>query len=351
MSGQLTASVIYDALRRLSAEDAITMPKSDFHGSIDRPSPRDPRQSRDHARRPRIETSIQRAILAAAFEHPGRGQDQVARELARLGIRVSASGVRYVWQRHGIETISKRVQFIERRLGEAGTGWTDEQRATRNRVHAIKQMREAAAGISLSRADGLSRSSFIVTVAARLLRESSYDATSLRDIAKAAGIPVGSLYYHFQTKEDLFAAVYAEGIRRLTTAVQQAVDRFSDPWQRLEAASAAHLQELCTGDDFTSSAIQTELPRLNDATRNTLTQLSDSYEMILRDLVAQLPTSPRASRSLIRLQLLGALNWTRVWFKPNKSSPRDIGRQFVRTLRYGLEQNRKQSRRTVGRFQ
>ena len=53
--------------------------------------------------------------------------------------------------------------------------------------------------------------------------------------------------------------------RRLTTAVQQAVDRFSGPWERLEAASAAHLQELCTGDDFTSSAIQTELPRLSDA--------------------------------------------------------------------------------------
>ena len=149
----------------------------------------------------------------------------------------------------------------------------------------------------------------------------------------------------------MFAAVYTEGIRRLTAAVQQAVNRFSDPWQRLEAACASHLQELCAGDDFTSAAVQTELPRLSDATRNKLTQLSDSYEMILRDLVAQLPMSPRASRSLIRLQLLGALNWTRVWFKANKSSPRDIGRQFVRTLRYGLERNRKQSRRTVGRSQ
>ena len=325
------------------------MPKSDVHASTDRPSPRNPPQSRDHGRRPRIETSVERAILAAAFEHPGYGQDHVARELTRLGIRVSASGVRYVWQRHGIETIGKRVRLIERRLGGAGTGWTEEQRATRDRIHAIKQTREAAAGISVSQADGLSRSSFIVAVAARLLRENSYDATSLRDIAKAAGIPVGSLYYHFQTKEDLFAAVYTEGIRRLTAAVQQAVGRFSDPWQRLEAACAAHLQELCAGDDFTSAAIQTELPRLSDATRNKLTQLSDSYEMILRDLVAQLPMSPRASRSLIRLQLLGALNWTRVWFKANKSSPQDIGRQFVRTLRYGLERNRKQSRPMVGR--
>jgi AcrR family transcriptional regulator len=332
-------------------KDSIAMPKSDVHAATDRPLPRNLPQSRDHARRPRIETSVERAILAAAFEHPGHGQDRVARELARLGIGVSASGVRYVWQRHGIETIGKRVRLIESRLGEARTAWTDEQRATCDRIHAVKQTREAGAGISVSQVDGLSRSSFIVAVAARLLRENSYDATSLRDIAKAAGIPVGSLYYHFQSKEDLFAAVYTEGIRRLTAAVQQAVGRFSDPWQRLEVACAAHLQELCAGDDFTSAAIQTELPRLSDATRNKLTQLSDSYEMILRDLVARLPMSPRVSRSLVRLQLLGALNWTRVWFKANKSSPQDIGRQFVRTLRYGLERNRKQSRRTVGRSQ
>ena len=69
------------------------------------------------------------------------------------------------------------------------------------------------------------------------------------------------------------------------------------------------------------------------------------------------PLHRRAVRRLtehlqaLRFEHLGALNWTRVWFKANKSSPRDIGRQFVRTLRYGLERNRKQSRRTVGRSQ
>ncbi|HEY7549143.1 MAG TPA: TetR/AcrR family transcriptional regulator [Hyphomicrobiaceae bacterium] len=300
------------------------------------------RRPSEHPRRPRIETSVEEAILAAAFEHPGHGQDRVARELAHRGILASASGVRYVWQRHDIATVDKRVRLIERRLGEAGAGWTDEQRATRERTDAIRRARESAAGFVVSRADSGSRSAFIVAVAAKLLRENSYDATSLRDIAKAAGIPVGSLYYHFRTKEDLFSAVYAEGIRRLTAAVRKAIGQLTEPWQRLEAACATHLEELCAGDDFTAAAIPTDLPRVSGSMRQKLAQISDSYEAILRDLVAQLPIAPGTSRSLVRLQLLGALNWTRVWFKSGKCPAQDVGRQFVRTMRYGLQPCRPQ---------
>ena len=52
---------------------------------------------------------------------------------------------------------------------------------------------------------------------------------------------------------------------------------------------------ICRSDarrDFTSAAIQTELPRLSDATRNKLTQLSDSYEMIMRDLLPRYRCRP-----------------------------------------------------------
>jgi hypothetical protein len=80
--------------------------------------------------------------------------------------------------------------------------------------------------------------------------------------------------------------------------------------------------------------------------RQKLTQLSDSYEMILRDLVAELPIAPGPSRSLIRRQLLGALNWARVWFKVGKTPAEIIGRQFVRTLRYGLERSTRGGRLT-----
>jgi AcrR family transcriptional regulator len=87
--------------------------------------------------------------------------------------------------------------------------------------------RENARGIAYSdalssqRADG-SRSSDgsrskesraqILAAAARLFREQGYAATTLRQIAAAAGIQAGSIYYHFASKDDILIEVLDAGI-------------------------------------------------------------------------------------------------------------------------------------------
>ena len=47
----------------------------------------------------------------------------------------------------------------------------------------------------------------ILVEAARLFRHQGYAATTLRQIADAAGIKAGSIYYHFEGKDDI-AAIY-----------------------------------------------------------------------------------------------------------------------------------------------
>jgi hypothetical protein len=42
-------------------------------------------------------------------------------------------------------------------------------------------------------------------------------------------------------------------------------------------------------------------------------------------------------RSLLRMQLLGSLNWTRTWYRPGKKKPSEIARHLVATLRRGVE--------------
>src|SRR5512142_732628 len=80
--------------------------------------------------------------------------------------------------------------------------------------------------------------------AARLFGTQGFHGTSIRDIVRAIDMLPGSLYYHFAAKEDLLAAVYAEGVKRISAHVQAAIAKRSDPWQRLIAACVAHLEAL-----------------------------------------------------------------------------------------------------------
>ena len=69
----------------------------------------------------------------------------------------------------------------------------------------------------------------ILDAAAVEFARSGYSATSVRDIAAAAGILPGSMYYHFASKEDLLAAVHAAGIRRIKERVLAAIETATIP--------------------------------------------------------------------------------------------------------------------------
>jgi len=47
----------------------------------------------------------------------------------------------------------------------------------------------------------------IVAAARRTFHEQGIERTTLADVAAAAGVPVGNLYYYFKTKDDLIGAV------------------------------------------------------------------------------------------------------------------------------------------------
>jgi AcrR family transcriptional regulator len=54
------------------------------------------------------------------------------------------------------------------------------------------------------------RSREILVKAAELAREVGYEAFSMASLAKAAGLAKGTLYLYFETKEELFLALYLE---------------------------------------------------------------------------------------------------------------------------------------------
>lgn len=67
----------------------------------------------------------------------------------------------------------------------------------------------------------LTRKDLILRTSLRLFVESDLQASSMSEIAKAAGIPVGSIYTYFAGKDALIAEVYLDGRRRLRAAISE----------------------------------------------------------------------------------------------------------------------------------
>lgn len=181
-----------------------------------------------------------------------------------------------------------------------------------------------------------SRLTPLLDAAAAQFALKGYQAASIRDIVRAVGMLPGSLYYHFGNKDELLAAVYAEGVRRIGDAVEAAVARHVDPWDRLEAACVAHLESLLDRSAYAKVVIAVQ-PDGAPALERTLVALRDGYERQFVALIDALPLPPRSPRGLLRMLLLGALNWTPTWYRAQGSSPQRIARGFIQLLRSPLE--------------
>lgn len=272
------------------------------------------------------------AVLQYARQHPDYGQARVAEELRQLGYSISASGVRYIWQQHGLETAFKRLKALEKEGAAHPGDFTPAQRSLLRRGEVSRKLASKVRQDSVGDASTDARRHQILAVAAQLFAERGYDGTSIRDLAKQVGLLPGSVYHHFRSKEELIVSVHQEGFRQLITDVEAAIAAATDPWLRLEKACGAHIRAVVVGNNI-STVTGVSLFSLHDTKlRRRLQADRDRYESIFIRLIAALDVATEVDRSLLRFMLLGALNWTLVWYRPGKKNPDEIARQFVTIL-------------------
>ena len=74
----------------------------------------------------------------------------------------------------------------------------------------------------------------MISIAAELFAQKGYRATTVREIADAAGILSGSLYHHFDSKESIGDEILAGFINEVLANYRAAVDSAPDPRAALE---------------------------------------------------------------------------------------------------------------------
>ncbi|MFL0181812.1 MULTISPECIES: TetR family transcriptional regulator KstR2 [unclassified Mycobacterium] len=80
----------------------------------------------------------------------------------------------------------------------------------------------------------MTRRDELLNLAAAMIAERGLRATTVRDIADAAGILSGSLYHHFSSKEEMVDEVLRDFLDWLFARYQQIVDSETDPLARLK---------------------------------------------------------------------------------------------------------------------
>ena len=79
----------------------------------------------------------------------------------------------------------------------------------------------------------------LVAAATQMLHQQGVEATTLADIATAAGIPLGNVYYYFKTKSDIIAAVIDAQAGSIHSMLARLDASQPDPAARLKALFAA----------------------------------------------------------------------------------------------------------------
>jgi TetR/AcrR family transcriptional repressor of nem operon len=75
----------------------------------------------------------------------------------------------------------------------------------------------------------------LVAAAMRLLHQQGAERTTLADIAKAADVPPGNVYYYFKTKDDVIAAAIDAHAQQVKTTLAAIDARHQSPRSRLKS--------------------------------------------------------------------------------------------------------------------
>ena len=165
----------------------------------------------------------------------------------------------------------------------------------------------------------------ITDEAARLFLNDGYAQTSLRDIASAVGIKAGSIYYHFESKDNLLLAILRRGLKVMVDAFDSVAVATSDAAsaERIAAHVRAHLGALFEYGPYTATHV-TVFHTAPATVREAIVPDRDRYEAMWNTLLTDLHEDghigDEVDLGLSRLVLFGAMNSAVEWFQPERGN-------------------------------
>ncbi|MCC6000795.1 MAG: TetR family transcriptional regulator [Pararhodobacter sp.] len=181
----------------------------------------------------------------------------------------------------------------------------------------------------------------LLEISAQLFAERGFDATSMRDISKAANVSKALLYHHFTNKDDIYARVALSSSRHLNDFVEERIPADGTAAERVRAfmvATASFFAQHRPAWIAASNAFWTDRNRQRVDERMAR---RDQFEKRLRQLIREgieagefREVDPADAGRLV----LSAINWMHRWFDPEKElSAEEIAARYADLILHGMK--------------
>jgi len=176
----------------------------------------------------------------------------------------------------------------------------------------------------------------IIEAAARVFQTKGYHAASVQDIADAVGILKGSLYHHFESKEELLYLIVKEPRARLYKTVADIVADDAPAGEKLRRAILAHLEAFDQHYPHLFVYLR-EREEMKGRLRGTPKEYERYWQQILREGVKSGEFRADLDVPVVSYGLLGMVNWLYKWYDPRgRLSVREIAAQLSTVALAGL---------------
>lgn len=90
----------------------------------------------------------------------------------------------------------------------------------------------------------------LIQVAELLFAQHGYEAVSIRQLAKEAGVNLAMISYYFGSKEGLFAAILEHKIPRTREKLEEIMLQTTDPWERIARTVDVYVDSMFSNHSF-----------------------------------------------------------------------------------------------------
>ena len=172
------------------------------------------------------------------------------------------------------------------------------------------------------------RRSEVVATAAKLFAERGYDGTSISELTAATGLAAGGLYHYIEGKDDLLIAICDELLEPLLTRAREIAAAAAPPAEQLRALVEAWVAHVVAHRHHMLVFTQERQAIERQPRWRHVRSQRKAFEKILDEVLARGEADGSmtfADRRLSLLALLGMVNYTPQWVRPQgRLSPTEI---------------------------